>query len=168
MFKEKKEKCLFSCLSDDTDYTVVILDWSFHCKGAKKNTGTVWEREHRSEEKCKRGGKLSIKLYLFPVDFHSPQNMNIQKIKKKQKHVRTDRTTTCRKQHLSYIIIIFFPLKYYQNSQTSSAFLCYLTFGLFLFQKVLILHVLKNISTYNTKQVFKKKIFPLWAVQLWT
>lgn len=36
MFKEKKEKRLFSCLSDDTDYTVVILDWSFHCKGVKK------------------------------------------------------------------------------------------------------------------------------------
>lgn len=35
MFKEKKEKCLCSCLSDDTDYTVVILDWSFHCKGIK-------------------------------------------------------------------------------------------------------------------------------------
>lgn len=47
--------------------------------GKKKNTGTVWEQEQRSEEKWKREGKLSIKLYLFPVDFHSPQKMNIQK-----------------------------------------------------------------------------------------
>lgn len=86
MFKEKKEKRLFSCLSDDTDYTVVILDWSFHCKGVKKKIqGQCGNKSKGRKKNGKRGGKLSIKLYLFPVDFHSPQKMNIQKIKKKQK-----------------------------------------------------------------------------------
>lgn len=33
VLKEKKEKCLCSCLSDDTDYTVVILDWYFDLLG---------------------------------------------------------------------------------------------------------------------------------------
>lgn len=53
--------------------------------GERKKKGTVWEREHRSEQKWKRGGKLSIKLYLFPVDFHSPQNMNIHTKSKRKK-----------------------------------------------------------------------------------
>lgn len=33
VLEEKKEKCLCPCMSDDTDYTVVILDWSLDLLG---------------------------------------------------------------------------------------------------------------------------------------
>lgn len=91
MFKEKKEKRLFSCLSDDTDYMVVILDWSFHCKGVKKYRDSVGTRAEVRRKMKKRRKTFYQTIFISSRFSLSPENEHSEN----QKETETDRTTTC-------------------------------------------------------------------------
>lgn len=166
MFTEKKEKCLFSCLSDDTDYMVVILDRSFHCKGVKKKFRDSVGTRAQVIGKMKKKRKTFYQTIFISSGFSfSPEYEHSDKIKRKQNHMRTGRTTTCRKQNLPYMFL-------HQNTKTVK-----LLVQFHMLSNLWLVFVPKSLNTtqqqkkkinvnkqHRTKQ--KKKIFPLSAVQL--
>lgn len=81
----KERKCLCSCMSDDADYTVVILDWSLDLLGYTDCVGMSTQVKMKALQR-ERGEKYSIKLYLFPVDLRSLQNTNIQTKSRRSKY----------------------------------------------------------------------------------
>lgn len=143
MFTEKKEKCLFSCLSDDTDYMVVILDRSFHCKGVKNKFRDSVGTRAQVIGKIKKKRKTFYQTIFISSGFSfSPEYEHSDKIERKQNHMRTGRTTTCQKQNLPYMFL-------HQNTETVKLLVQF--------------HMLSNLwlvfvpKSLNTTQHLKKK-----------